>query len=108
MPKPSKPLGQRSLANGFVRWKFPISVPQLAPVAMMLIFAFFVFSQTVSADGSISGIYQKSFEISRANLSSKELKFGVEKKLHGRNNNERGELEDELCLSFNQYGGCKL
>lgn len=44
-------------------WKIPISVPQLAPVAMMLVFAFFVFSQTVSADGSISGMYQKSFEL---------------------------------------------
>ena len=44
-------------------WKFPISVPQLAPVAMMTLLAFFVFSQTVSADGSISGMYQKSFEL---------------------------------------------
>jgi anti-sigma factor RsiW len=44
-------------------WSFPISVPQLAPVAMMLVFAFFLFSQTVSADGSISGMYQKSFEL---------------------------------------------
>jgi len=42
---------------------FPISVPQLAPVAMMLIFAFFVLSQTASADGSIGGMYQKSFEL---------------------------------------------
>jgi len=42
---------------------FPISVPQLAPVAMMLLFAFLVFSQTVSADGSFNGVYQKSFEL---------------------------------------------
>jgi hypothetical protein len=42
---------------------FPISLPQLAPVAMMLLFAFFVLSQTASADGSISGMYQKSFEL---------------------------------------------
>ena len=42
---------------------FPIPIPQLAPVAMILMFAFFVFSQTVSADGSISGMYQKSFEL---------------------------------------------
>ncbi|NOT48910.1 MAG: hypothetical protein HOP17_14320 [Acidobacteria bacterium] len=41
--------------------QFPISVPQLAPVAMMMLFAFLVFSQTVSADGSISDIYTKSF-----------------------------------------------
>ena len=42
---------------------FPISVPQLAPVAMMLMFAFLMFSQTVSADGSLAGVYQKSFEL---------------------------------------------
>lgn len=42
---------------------FPISVPQLAPVAMMLLFAVFVFSQVANADGSISGVYQKSFEL---------------------------------------------
>ncbi len=44
-------------------FKFPIPIPQLAPLAMMLILAFFVFSQTVSADGSISGMYQKSYEL---------------------------------------------
>lgn len=41
----------------------PISLPQLAPVAMMLIFAVFILTQTVSADGSLSGMYQKSFEL---------------------------------------------
>lgn len=46
--------------------RFPISVPQLAPVAMMLVLAFFVFSQTVSADGSLSGVYQKSVELAEA------------------------------------------
>jgi anti-sigma factor RsiW len=43
--------------------RFPISLPQLAPVAMMMLFAVLVFSQTVTADGSISGVYQKSFEL---------------------------------------------
>lgn len=42
---------------------FPISVPQLAPVAMMLLFAFMVFSQTVSADGSLAGVYAQSFAL---------------------------------------------
>ena len=42
---------------------FPVSIPQLAPVAMILMFAFFIFSQTVSADGSMSAIYQKSFQL---------------------------------------------
>ena len=44
-------------------WRFPIPIPQLAPVAMILMFAFFTFSQSVSADGSISAMYQKSFEL---------------------------------------------
>ncbi len=44
-----------------LRW--PIAVPQLAPVAMMLMFAFLMFSQTVSADGSLAGVYQRSFEL---------------------------------------------
>jgi anti-sigma factor RsiW len=47
-------------ASGF---SFPISVPQLAPVAMMMTFAFLVFSQTVSADGSLSDVYAKSFQL---------------------------------------------
>jgi len=42
-------------ARGF---RFPIGVPQFASVVMMLIFAAFIFSQTVSADGS-----QKIFEL---------------------------------------------
>lgn len=42
---------------------FPISIPQFAPVAMMLIFAVFMLTQTISGDGSIKGMYQKSFEL---------------------------------------------
>ncbi len=41
--------------------RLPISVPQLAPVAMMVIFAVLVFSQTSSS--SFGGVYQKSFEL---------------------------------------------
>ncbi len=47
-------------ASGF---SFPISIPQLAPVGMMMMCAFLVFSQTVSADGSLSGVYEKGFEV---------------------------------------------
>jgi hypothetical protein len=43
--------------------RFPIAVPQLAPVAMMFLFAFLIFSQTVSADGSLTGVYAKSVEL---------------------------------------------
>ena len=56
---------------------FPIPIPQLAPVAMILMFAFFVFSQTVSADGSISGMYQKSFELAgQTYQESTDMMFG--------------------------------
>lgn len=43
--------------------RFPIPAPQFASVMMMLIFAAFMFSQTVSADGSIRSVYQKGFEL---------------------------------------------
>lgn len=42
-------------------WRLPL--PQLAPVAMMIIFAFLVLSQTVSADGSLTGVYRRSFQL---------------------------------------------
>ena len=44
-----------------IKFPIPISIPQLAPVAMMFLFAFLVFSQTVSADGSLADVYQKSY-----------------------------------------------
>ncbi|MGC2237796.1 MAG: zf-HC2 domain-containing protein [Pyrinomonadaceae bacterium] len=43
--------------------KFPISIPQLAPVAMLMLFAVLVFGQTVSADGTLGGVYQTSIEL---------------------------------------------
>ena len=43
--------------------QFPISVPQLAPMAMMSLVAFLVFSQTVSADGSLTDVYMKSYAL---------------------------------------------
>jgi hypothetical protein len=53
-----------SRAAEWVRsFSFPVGLPQLAPVAMMLLFAFMFFSQTVSADGSFTNVYQKSVEL---------------------------------------------
>lgn len=56
-----------SFSDRFKEWarglSFPISVPQLAPVGLMSVFAFLVFSQTVSADGSLSDVYAKSFQL---------------------------------------------
>ena len=71
-----------SWVSNAVEWvrglSFPIPIPQLAPVAMILMFAFFVFSQTVSADGSISGMYQKSFELAgQTYKQSADIMFGA-------------------------------
>ncbi len=44
-------------------FRWPLPIPQLAPVAMLLMFAFLVFSQTVSADGTLAGVYQRSVEL---------------------------------------------
>ena len=56
-----------SWSDRFQEWvrgfSFPISVPQLAPVAMMTVFAFLFVSQTVSADGSLSDVYAKSYQL---------------------------------------------
>lgn len=54
-----------SRAARFKEWirdlRVPIAVPQLAPVAILLLFAALFFSQTGS--GSIGGMYQKSVEL---------------------------------------------
>ncbi len=56
-----------SWSDRFQAWirgfSFPISVPQLAPVAMMSLFAFLFVSQTVSADGSLTDVYAKSYQL---------------------------------------------
>jgi hypothetical protein len=51
-------------------------LPQLAPVAMMLILAFFVFSQTVSADGSLSGVYERSVQLAEQTYKQSENVWG--------------------------------
>ncbi len=58
---------------------FPISVPQLAPVAMMMLFAVLIFSQTVSADGSLTGIYTRSFELAEQTYHQGASALGAEK-----------------------------
>ena len=53
-----------SLAAEWIRGlRFPVGLPQLAPVAMILFFAFMFFSQTASADGTFTNVYQKSVEL---------------------------------------------
>jgi hypothetical protein len=46
--------------------RVPVGIPQLAPVAMMMIVAFFVFSQSVSADGSITGVYRQGMQLAES------------------------------------------
>jgi hypothetical protein len=52
-----------SLASQVADWvrglSFPIPVPQLAPVAMLILVAFMVFSQGVSANGTLTDVYEK-------------------------------------------------
>ena len=56
-----------SWAAQFGEWirglSFPLPIPQLAPVAMILMFAFLLFGETATADNSFGTIYQKSFEL---------------------------------------------
>ncbi|MGI9036683.1 MAG: anti-sigma factor family protein [Pyrinomonadaceae bacterium] len=58
-----KPSAASQLGEWIRSLSFPISLPQLAPLAMMLLFAVLILSQTATADGSISGMYQKGFEL---------------------------------------------
>ena len=51
------------LASWLRRWLDPIVSPQLATVATMLLVAVFVLANTVSADGSISGVYHASLRL---------------------------------------------
>lgn len=61
-------------------WTFPISIPQLTPVAMMLLVAALFFSQTASADSSFAGVYQKSFELAELTYKqSAEVVLGGER-----------------------------
>ena len=51
------------LASWLRLWLDPIVSPQLATVATMLLVAVFVLTNTVSADGSISGMYSASLRL---------------------------------------------
>ena len=42
---------------------FPIPLPQIAPIALILLFAVVFFNQTVTADSKFPGFYQTSYEL---------------------------------------------
>jgi anti-sigma factor RsiW len=50
-------------ASRFRLWLDPIVSPQLASVAMMILIAILVLTSTVSADGSISGVYDAGLQL---------------------------------------------
>ncbi|MFN2516324.1 MAG: anti-sigma factor [Pyrinomonadaceae bacterium] len=64
-------------------WLDPIVSPQLATVATMLLMAVFVLTNTVSADGSISGVYSASLRLAQqsnaggSNRGIKEITKGL-------------------------------
>ena len=51
-------------------WLDPIVSPQLATVAMMLLIAVFVLTNTVSTDGSISGMYRASLRLAEQSYAN--------------------------------------
>ncbi|CAN5688945.1 hypothetical protein BH18ACI4_BH18ACI4_23350 [soil metagenome] len=57
------------LASRLRMWLDPIVSPQLATVATMLLVAVFVLTNTVSADGSISGVYRASLRLAEQSYS---------------------------------------
>jgi anti-sigma factor RsiW len=63
------PFGSR-FASWLRLWLDPIMSPQLATVATMLLIAVFVLTNTVSADGSISGMYSASLQLAQQSGSS--------------------------------------
>lgn len=58
------------LASRLRLWLDPIVSPQLATVATMLLVAVFVLTNTVSADGSISGMYRASLRLAEQSYVS--------------------------------------
>jgi len=63
LPKAAKASWTAQASDWVKGLRWPIAIPQVGAVATMLMFAFLVFSQTVSADGSLAGVYQKSVEL---------------------------------------------
>jgi anti-sigma factor RsiW len=67
------PWGAR-VASRFRLWLDPIISPQLVTVAMMLLVAILVLTNTVSADGSIGGVYDAGLQLAeKTNAQSKSL-----------------------------------
>jgi hypothetical protein len=75
------PFGEQ-LASWLRVWLDPIISPQLATVATMLLVAIFVLTNTVSADGSISGVYSASLRLAEQSYAAGS-KDGIKKITRG-------------------------
>ena len=85
------------LASQLRSWLDPIVSPQLARVAIMLLVAVFVLAHTVSADGSISGVYRASLLLAEQSYSGgteggiKELTNGLKGLVGGQDQNPKND-----------------
>ena len=81
--------GER-MASWLRVWLDPIISPQLATVATMLLVAVFVLTNTVSADGSISGVYSASLRLAERSTGNnggiKEITKGLKELVGGQRN----------------------
>jgi anti-sigma factor RsiW len=87
------------LASRLRIWLDPIVSPQLARVAIMLLVAVFVLAQTVSADGSISGVYRASLRLAEQSYSG-----GTEGGIKGITNGLKGLVGGQGQNSENNVG----
>ena len=85
------------LASQLRIWLDPIVSPQLATVATLLLVAVFVLTNTVSADGSISGVYRASLRLAEQSYSGgseggiKEFTNGLKGLVGGQGQNARND-----------------
>lgn len=96
--------GER-LASWLRLWLDPIVSPQLATVATMLLVAVFVLTNTVSADGSISGVYSASIQLAEQSAGSS-ISKGL-KQLVGGQSNEATPPAEQKPQPKQNGGGAK-
>jgi len=80
----------------------PIVSPQLASVATMLLVSVFVLTSTVSADGSIGGIYSASLQLASRTATSASKNPGVKQITGSVNELMRGDESNKNDASKNQ------
>jgi hypothetical protein len=96
----------------------PIVSPQLASVATMLLVSVFVLTNTVSTDGSVSGIYHASLQLAErtagnASKSSalpngmKKLEASVDNLMNGEEGSEKGNDANRNQNKSNQNGAAQ-